>query len=27
LGISDGVYVVVKSGVSENDRLRGILKN
>ena len=24
LGISDGVYVVVKSGVSETDRLRGI---
>ena len=27
LGISDGVYVVVKSGVSTTDLLRGILKN
>jgi HlyD family secretion protein len=24
LGISDGVYVVVKSGISKTDRLRGI---
>lgn len=26
LGISDGIYVVVKSGVSKDDRLRGIQK-